>query len=72
MLKDEVIEAVEAGKFHIYSVETIQEGIELLTGLPAGKLQADGSFTEGSIFARANQRLQEMADIMREHNRPAN
>lgn len=72
MLKDEVIEAVEAGKFHLYSIDTIQEGIELLTGVPAGNRQADGSFPEGTIFARVNQRLQEMANIMREHNRPSN
>jgi predicted ATP-dependent protease len=72
MLKDEVIEAVETGKFHIYSVKTIQEGIELLTGVPAGKRLADGSFSKDSIFAKVNERLQEMAEIMREHNRPAN
>ncbi|MDO8055521.1 MAG: S16 family serine protease, partial [Candidatus Hermodarchaeota archaeon] len=72
MLKDEIIEAVEAGKFHIYSVNTIHEGIELLTGVPAGEPQPDGSFPEGTIFAKVNQRLHEMANIMREHNRPAN
>ncbi len=71
MLKDEVIEAVEAGKFHIYSVETIEEGIELLTGVPAGKRQADGTFPEDTIFGLADNRLREMANIMREHNRPA-
>jgi lon-related putative ATP-dependent protease len=72
MLKEEVIEAVEAGKFHIYSIETIQEGIELLTGVPAGERQSDGSFPEGTIFAKVDQRLHEMANIMREHNRPPN
>jgi lon-related putative ATP-dependent protease len=71
MLKDEVIEAVEAGKFHIHSVETIEEGIELLTGVPAGKRQADGTFPPDTIFGRADKRLREMANIMREHNRPA-
>jgi lon-related putative ATP-dependent protease len=71
MLKDEVIEAVEAGKFHIYSVETIEEGIELLTGVPAGKRQADGTFPEDTIFGLVDKRLREMANIMREHNRPA-
>ncbi len=72
MLKDEVIEAVQAAKFHIYSVRTIEEGIELLTGVPAGKTQADGAYPENSIFGRVDKRLQEMANIMREHNRPAN
>ncbi|MFX1541235.1 MAG: Lon protease family protein [Promethearchaeota archaeon] len=70
MLKDEVIEAVESGKFHIFSVETIEEGIELLTGKPAGKRQADGKFPLDSIFGRVDKRLREMANIMREHNRP--
>jgi lon-related putative ATP-dependent protease len=72
MLKDEVIEAVEAGKFHIYSVQTIKDGIELLTGIPAGKKQTDGSYPTDSIFGRVDKRLREMADIMREHNNPAN
>ncbi|MFX1566377.1 MAG: Lon protease family protein [Promethearchaeota archaeon] len=70
MLKDEVIKAVEAGKFHIHSVQTIEEGIELLTGIPAGKQRADGTYPEDSIFGRVDKRLQEMANIMREHNRP--
>jgi lon-related putative ATP-dependent protease len=72
MLKDEVIEAVEAGKFHIYSVRTIEEGIELLTGVPAGEKQADGTYPADSIFGRVDKRLREMAAIMREHNRPSN
>ena len=72
MLKDEVIEAVEAGKFHIYSVRTIEEGIELLTGVPAGEKQADGTYPADSIFGLVDKRLREMAAIMREHNRPAN
>ena len=72
MLKDEVIEAVKAGKFHIYSVRTIEDGIELLTGVPAGEKQADGTYPADSIFGRVDKRLSEMAAIMREHNRPAN
>ena len=72
MLKDEVIKAVEAGKFHIYSVQTIEEGIELLTGVPAGKKQTDGTYPADSIFGKVDKRLREMAAIMREHNRPAN
>lgn len=70
MLKEEVIKAVKAGKFHIYSLGTIQEGIKLLTGVSAGKQQADGTFPAESIFGRVDKRLREMANIMREHNRP--
>ncbi|MFW9830251.1 MAG: S16 family serine protease, partial [Candidatus Thorarchaeota archaeon] len=72
MLKDEVIEAVKAGKFHIYPVENIEEGIELLTGISAGEQQPDGSFPIESIFGRVDKRLREMADIMREHHQPTN
>jgi lon-related putative ATP-dependent protease len=50
MLDAEVVEAVEKGKFHIYPIATIEEGIELLTGIGAGTLQEDGQYPEGSIF----------------------
>mgnify|MGYP001237658143 CR=1 FL=1 len=61
MLKDEVLEAVQAGKFHIWAVETIDEGIEALTGALAGEKQADGSYPAGSVNARVNARLLELA-----------
>lgn len=64
MLKEEVLEAARAGKFHIWPVSTIEEGIEVLTGVPAGRLEADGSFTAGSVFNKVNQRLQQMADTL--------
>ncbi len=70
MLKDEIIEAVKAGKFHIFSVETIEEGIEILTGVPAGKRQPDGKYPPDTIFGRVDKRLREMANIMREHHQP--
>ena len=49
MLKEEVVEAVKAGKFNIYSVKTIDEGIEVLTGKKAGQRREDGTFEEGSV-----------------------
>lgn len=64
MLNEEVLEAARAGKFHIWSVNNIGEGIEVLTGVPAGKLEADGTFTKGSVFDKVNQRLQLMADTL--------
>jgi predicted ATP-dependent protease len=64
MLKSEVIDAVSKGQFQIYPVKTIQQGIEILTGIPAGERGLDGSFEEGSVFARANGRLKDMADTM--------
>lgn len=57
MLKDEVIEAVMENKFHIYAVKKIEEGIELLTGVPAGKLNEYGDYEKNSIFYLANQKL---------------
>ena len=48
-LSDEVIQAVKEGKFHIYAVSTIDEGIEILTGVPAGKKNSSGKFPAGTI-----------------------
>ena len=62
MLKQEVVDAVKAGKFHIYPVKTIEEGIELLTGVPAGKRSANGNYEENSIYGRVDKRLREMAE----------
>jgi len=49
MLQEEVVDAVAQGKFHIYAVNTIDEGIEVLTGVTAGQRGEDGSYPEGSI-----------------------
>jgi lon-related putative ATP-dependent protease len=67
MLKEEIVEAVKSGKFHIYTVRTIDEGIELLTGVKAGKRQAEGFFEEGSVYHRVDKRLQEMAEILKQY-----
>ena len=48
-LSNEIIESVKSGKFHIYAVSTIDEGIEILTGVPAGKQNKDGRFPAGTI-----------------------
>ncbi len=59
MLKESVVEAVREGKFHIYVVSTVEEGIELLTGIKAGKRQEDGTFEEKTINYRIEQVLRE-------------
>jgi lon-related putative ATP-dependent protease len=64
MLKEEVVEAVRQGKFHIYPVRRIEEGIEILTGMPAGKRLEVGGFEAGSVFARVDERLKELAEKM--------
>ncbi len=66
MLRAEVIDAVATGKFHIYPVSTVGEGLEILTGKAAGTRDANGKFPEGTIFARADDRLRLMAETLRE------
>jgi len=61
LLRPDVIEAVKAGKFHIYPVRTINEGIAVLTGRTAGRRLKNGKFTIGSVFACVDDRLHEMA-----------
>ena len=65
MLKPEVVEAATSGKFRIHAVETIDQGIEILTGLPAGERGADGSYPEGSINDRVERRLRSFAEARR-------
>jgi ATP-dependent Lon protease len=66
MLRNDVIDAVAEGKFHIFPVTTVEEGIEILTGVKAGKEDAHGKFENGSVFARADERLREMAKTLSE------
>jgi len=66
MLRQDVIEAVEKKMFHIYAIKTIDEGIEILTGLPAGKRLKDGSFEEGSIHYLVDKKLTEYAKRWKE------
>jgi len=66
MLKEEVVAAVEQGKFHIYPVSTVDEGIEVLTGLKAGKLRKDGTFEPDSINDRVQKRLTSLAERLRD------
>lgn len=64
MLQDEVIEAVRGGRFTIYAIERVEEGIEILTDMKAGILRDDGHYEEGSFFAEVQKRLSEFADIV--------
>ena len=64
MLKQDVRQAVADGKFNIWSVDTIDEGIELLTGVNAGTLQTDGSFEPDSVNAKVSQRLEKLAETI--------
>jgi len=66
MLKEEVVEAVREGKFHIWSVKAVDEGIEILTGVKAGARKEDGIFEEDSVNDRVDRRLMELAETMRD------
>ena len=68
-LKDEVINAIASGKFKIYAVSTIDEGIEVLTGVPAGERREDGTYPEGTVHQLVEQRLLEMAEKVRRFGR---
>jgi predicted ATP-dependent protease len=65
MLRNDVVEAVRAGKFTIHAVETIDQGIEILAGVPAGKRDSAGKFPEGSVNQRVEARLIEFAEKRR-------
>ena len=62
MLREDVVEAVRDGVFHIYAVETIDEGIELLTGTPAGVPDAQGAYPESSVNDLVDRQLTSYAE----------
>jgi len=66
MLREDVLEAVASGKFHIWPVATVAEGIEILTGVRAGVRLPDARFEDGTVFATVDQRLRQMAETMKE------
>jgi lon-related putative ATP-dependent protease len=62
MLKKDVIEAVKEGKFSIYSIQTADEGLEIMTGMPVGALREDGTYAEGTINDLVVKRLTEISE----------
>jgi ATP-dependent Lon protease len=65
MLRKDVVEAVRQRRFHIFPIQTIDEGIELLTGTPAGRKNADGKYPEDSVHFLADIRMRELAEGMK-------
>jgi len=61
MLRSDVVAAVREGKFHVYPVRTIDEGIEILTGVEAGRAREDGSYEEGTVHGLVDRELQRLA-----------
>jgi predicted ATP-dependent protease len=66
MLREDILEAVAAGKFHIWPIAQVEQGIELLTGKAAGKKNGEGKFDQGTVFALMDERLHAMAKTLKE------
>ncbi|MBI4364910.1 MAG: AAA family ATPase [Candidatus Latescibacteria bacterium] len=65
MLREDVVDAVSGGRFHVWTAQTIDEGIELLTGTPAGERLPEGGFREGTVNDRVDRTLGRFAESMR-------
>ena len=67
MLREDILDAVAMGKFHLWPVSKIEEGIEILTGTAAGSRNGATKFEEGSVFGRIDEKLESMARLMRDY-----
>jgi len=65
MLKQEVVDGVKEGRFHVWPITTIEEGIEILTGMKAGEKLPDGAYPEGTLFRKVDEKLMELAEIVK-------
>ena len=65
------MEAIQAGQFHVYPVESIDQGIEILTSKPAGERDEEGSYPEGSINYLVEEQLSRLAEKRQEFSAPA-
>jgi len=70
MLDDDVVEAVRAKKFHIYPITTVEEGIELLSGIPAGQPDKAGAYPDGTVYGLVARRLDEIARTVQKYPFP--
>jgi predicted ATP-dependent protease len=69
MLKKEVVDAVRDGKFRIYAISRVEEGLELFTGMPAGELKDDGTWPEGSLNYLVMKRIEEIGQALKEKDK---
>ncbi|HEX2162651.1 MAG TPA: AAA family ATPase, partial [Thermoanaerobaculia bacterium] len=70
MLSRDVVEAVAAGRFHLWAVGHVDQGIEVLTGVPAGERGADGTYPADSVNGKVERRLEELIEKRRRYSRP--
>jgi predicted ATP-dependent protease len=66
VLRDDVTRAIETGQFHLYAVESVAQGVEVLTGVPCGERDEGGRFPAASVFGRVERRIIEIAERLRE------
>jgi lon-related putative ATP-dependent protease len=71
MLREDVLKAVGTGQFHIWPIETVDQALSLLTGLPAGLPDADGRYPAGTINERISERLWELFQLRQKYNSEA-
>ncbi len=66
MIKQEVVDAVKEGKFSIYPIDRVEEGMEIFTGMPMGEMKDDGTYPEGTVNYLVTKRLEEISKAIRE------
>jgi predicted ATP-dependent protease len=71
MLNTEVVEAVRRGQFHVWAVETVDQGVEILTGMPAGRPDGDGAYPRGTLYGRVQENLAALRRIASASAQPA-
>ncbi|MFT3774366.1 MAG: AAA family ATPase [Minicystis sp.] len=69
MLRDDLVEAIAAGRFHVHAIGTVEEGVELLTGIPAGAADENGHYPDGTLFRAVETRLKRFHQAMTELGR---
>jgi predicted ATP-dependent protease len=67
MLREDVVEAVRRGKFHVFAIENVAQGLEILTGFSVGKRRKDGSYAPGTVYHLVDRRLESLASDLRRY-----